>query len=151
MLRKERELAKKLTQLEVKENDPKFDTLYKKKLNEIRDAREKIESDKIKQRPKSPKRPSPPKKPLVKPKPVEEIEIRKLNIEVKSAIPEYLIKLKKKVDSLDSDNYSVETLEKDIEKDSFIQSAIDAQKEALNYKLVTYQKLAKIKWQVKQK
>ena len=87
MLRKERELAKKLTQLEVKENDPKFDTLYKKKLNEIRDAREKIESDKIKQRPKSPKRPSPPKKPLVKPKPVEEIEIRKLNIEVKSAIP----------------------------------------------------------------
>ena len=150
MLRKERELAKKLTQLEVKENDPNFDTLYKKKLNEIRDAREKIESDKIKQRPKSPKRPSPPKKPLVKPKPVEEIEIRKLNIEVKSAIPEYLIKLKKKVDSLDSDNYSVETLEKDIGKDSFIQSAIDAQKEALNYKLVTYQKLAKIKWQVEE-
>ena len=33
MLRKERELAKKLTQLELKENDPKFDTLYKKKLN----------------------------------------------------------------------------------------------------------------------
>ena len=62
----------------------------------------------------------------------------------------YLIKLKKKVDSLDSDNYSVETLEKDIGKDSFIQSAIDAQKEALNYKLVTYQKLAKIKWQVEE-
>ena len=149
MLRKERELAKKLAKLEVNEDDSRFDTIYKKKLNEIRDIREKEEYKKLRpSSPKrsSPKRPSPPRKYI--PKVVEDLQIRKLNIEVKHALPEYLIKLKQKVDSLDNDNYSIELLEKDIEKDSFIQRAINAEKEALEYKLTVYQKLSKVKWQV---
>ena len=160
MLRREREEAKRLAKQEYKESDPKFETHYKSILAKIRDKREK---DKLKEPKKSPPKKSPPKKsppkkqspkksppkkPLPEHKSSDDLKTIKINLKTSKALPNYLLTLKNEIDSFENDNYSLESLERDIKSDTFVKSAIKAQREVLEYKLKLYQKLSKINWQV---
>jgi len=158
MLRQERAQAKKQAKEKYKESDPKFDDHYKKILAKIREIRE--EQEKKKPKSESPltkkdvlkkvgkKSPSPPKKaPSPKIKKGDDLATIKINLKTEKAQPDYLSTLKGEIDSFENDNYSIESLERDIESDSFVKSAIKAQREALIFKLKLYKKLSKTNWQ----
>jgi hypothetical protein len=102
----------------------------------------KVSSDSESQSRVSPKRVSP------KIKKGEDLKTIKIALKTTKALPDYLSNLKGEIDSFENENYSVESLERDIERDSFVKSAINAQRAALEYKLKLYRKLSKTNWQV---
>jgi hypothetical protein len=159
-IRKEREKAEKEKKPSPKKPSPKKpspkkpspspDSVLKAKLLEkIREEREKkkqLSPKKPSPKKASPKKPSP-KKASPKLKKADELATIKINLKTERVQGDYLSKLKGEIDSFENDNYSIESLERDIESDSFVKSAIKAQREALEFKLKLYRKLSKTNWQ----
>jgi hypothetical protein len=69
-----------------------------------------------------------------------------ISLSTKVADKEYLEKLKFTLDNLESKGYNIEKLEADIADNAFVQRVVDAHKKALQFKIITYQKLGMLKW-----
>jgi hypothetical protein len=152
-IRKEREKAEKEKKPSPKKpNKPSPDSVLKAKLLEkIREEREKEKKKQPTPKKPTPKKASPkkptPKKASPKLKKADDLATIKINLKTERVQGDYLSKLKGEIDSFENDNYSIESLERDIESDSFVKSAIKAQREALEFKLKLYRKLSKTNWQ----
>jgi SpoVK/Ycf46/Vps4 family AAA+-type ATPase len=70
----------------------------------------------------------------------------KIAIEVKPASKTYLKELQSELEHLDTNNYSIEALEKGLKTDDFLQRAVQAHDQALLYKLKVYKKLSRLNW-----
>ncbi len=86
---------------------------------------------------------TPKKKPLT---PLTDKE-EKITINIKKANTDYKNKIRKELAMLDSKEYNLDQLRKDINDDKFIKKAIDAHIKALEFKYKSYNKLSKIDWQ----
>ena len=87
------------------------------------------------------------KLPIVKPVPPEDIPTIELNIMTMPADVSYLTTLKKQIADIENKGYNMETFEKDIQDDNFIKQALNANIQALEFKLKTYKKLNEVNWQ----
>jgi SpoVK/Ycf46/Vps4 family AAA+-type ATPase len=116
----------------------------------------KQEQQEAKQKTKEAEPPkSPPKSDGVKPKPQptivkpvkeEVIPITKIELTTSNASDEYIKNIKDAISMAENDTYNLDQLEKDIQNDDFIQKAIQANIEALQYKVKRYTKLASYDW-----
>jgi hypothetical protein len=103
----------------------------------------KYEDDSFSTSISTPTKKTPKKRPLT---PLSERE-EKIVINVQKADADYKNKIRKELAMLDSKEYNLEQLRKDINDDDFIKKAIDAHIKALEFKYKSYNKLSKIDWQ----
>jgi len=75
----------------------------------------------------------------------------KIDIKITKADKNYLNNLKKKIIELENNEYNIKKFEEDINDDKFIENAIIAHRQALEYKLHLYNKLSKINWNGEEK
>lgn len=84
--------------------------------------------------------------PIVKHLSPESVPVHEIKIQVSKASAGYLQSLKREITKLDTQNYNIKSLEKDIMNDTFIKTALSCNIKALEYKVNLYQKLSKTDW-----